>query len=423
MKKFAFFIILLISSALNAQEVLDKVVAVVNNEVIMKSELDFQTAYVAAQRKLNPSSPDLKKQVLNAMVEEKLLYAQALLDSVNVNEDEVSRNIEYRINMFIQQYGSKEKVQEVYGMSIEKIRRELRESVRKELMSQAVRQKKFGMIDASRREVEEFYNTYRDSLGLIPEKYTIAHIFKNPLASDKVKKEARSFALSLLDSLKAGADFAALAKKYSEDPGTAQQGGDLGFSKRGSLVPEYESAAFALKEGELSDVVESSFGFHIIQLLEKRGETAHTRHILIKVKTDQDADLKAIEFLSELRDSVVRKLAKFDELARKYSDDKETRKLGGLLGTFDVGQLDKNLLDEVTKLKEGDISYPKRVELGGDQYGYHIVYLMKKVREHKADLDRDFEEIKQLAIYNKQQKLYVNWMKELKENIFWETRL
>lgn len=423
MKKFLFFVIIFIASSLHAQEVIDKIAAVVNNEVIMKSEVDFRTSQLAAQRNLNPADPALKKQILNAIIEEKLLYAQSLLDSVTVSDDDVNRRVDYQIEQFIQQLGSKEKVEQAYGMTIEKIKRELRENTRKSLMAQTLMQKKFGMVESSRREVVEFYKTYKDSLGLIPEKYTISHIFVNPKASEKVKQKARDFAQSLIDSIKSGKDFAELAKKYSEDPGTASQGGDLGFSKRGRLVPEFEASAFALEPGQVSGVVETVFGFHIIQTLEKRGDAVHARHILIKVKNDEDADLKTIEFLSDLRDSVIRGLGKFEEYAKKYSDDKETQKFGGLIGTYDVGQLDKNMLAEVEKLKSGEISYPKRIELNNGIYGYHIIYLIKKTSQHKADLEADYADIKQLADYQKQDKLRQQWINELKEKIYWEIRL
>lgn len=423
MKKLLVLCFLFAGTAAFAQEVLDKIVAVVNNEIIMKSELDFQTAIFAAQRQLNPDSPALRQQVLNSMIEEKLLYAQAQLDSVTVTDEEVNRRIDYQMDMFMQQYGSKEKIEEVYGMSTEKIRRELRDDVRKNLMAQSLQQKKFGFVEATRREVEDFYNTYRDSLGLIPEKYTISHIYLNPKTSEKVKTTSRQLAQAILDSLKAGADFAAMAARYSEDPGSKDKGGDLGFTKRGRLVPEYEAAAFALEDGQYATVTESQFGFHVIQLLEKRGETVHTRHILIKIKSDEDADLKAISFLNDLRDSLRSSSKSFEDFARKYSEDKQNAKIGGLLGTFDMSQIDKSLLEVVGRMKQGEVSFPKRVEMGQGIYGYHIVKLIKKIPEHKADLDTDYSELKQLTEYNKQQKMYAEWMKELKNKIFWEIRL
>jgi peptidyl-prolyl cis-trans isomerase SurA len=377
----------------------------------------------AAQKKLNPDDPGLKTQMLNSMIDEKLLLAQAKLDSVVVSDDEVKRRLDYQIDLFVQQYGSREKVEQMYGMSIEKIKRELSEDVRKNLMAQTLQQKKFGQVDVTRHEVEDFFQTYKDSLGLIPEKYTMAHIFMNPKASEKVKSKARMFAQSILDSIKLGADFAAMAKKYSEDPGTAANGGDLGFTKRGRLVPEYESAAFALQPGELSGVVESPFGFHIIQLIDKKGETVHTRHILIKIKNDEDTDLKTIEALSDLRDSILSNKGTFESYAKRFSNDKANAKLGGLLGTFETNQIDSKMLEVVRKMKTGDISYPSRIELGQGIYGYHIIKLIEKKPEHKPNIEKDFEEIKQLAIYKKQEKLYSAWIQELKEKIYWEIKI
>ncbi len=422
MKKLLFVLVLFASSVF-AQEVLDKVVAVVDNEIITQSELNFKTAIVAAQQKKNPNDPQFKRQILNSIIDEKLMLAQAKLDSVTVSDDEVNRRLDYQIDMFIQQYGSREKVEQVYGMSIEKIRRELRDEVRNNLMAQSIQQKKFGFIEVGRREVEEFFEIYKDSLGMVPEKYSISHIFVNPKASDVEKKKARDFAQNLLDSIKNGADFGELAKKYSEDPGTAQNGGELGVVKRGRLVPQYEAAAFAMREGQVSELVESMFGFHIIQLLEKKGESINTRHILIKIKSDEDADLRTIEFLSDLRDSIRQNKGSFADFATKYSDDKQTSKFGGKLGTFEKSQLDKNLFDTVTKLREGEISYPKRIELGQGIYGYHIIRLNQKVAEHEASLEKDYEEIKQLAEYHKQEKLYAQWMEELKDKIYWEIKI
>jgi len=421
MKKIA--LIILIITGLNAQEVLERIVAVVDNEVILKSELDYQVTVAAARGGLKADDPEFKKKILNQLIEEKLLYAQAELDSITVSNEEVEAQLENQLGFFIQQFGSRERLEQVYGMSIDKIRRELRDGVRKNLMAQMVQNKKFGNVDATRREVEEFFNTYQDSLGLVPEKFKISHIFINPKATEKLKNEARNLAQSLLDSLKAGADFSKLAKQYSDDPGSAAQGGNLGYVKRGVFFPEFEAAAFALKKGELSGVVESPVGFHVIQLLDRRGESINTRHILIKVKPDDEADLKAIEFLTEIRDSILKGEKSFSYFAKKYSDDKETAPFGGELGLFEKGQLDKPLLDQVYKLNEGEVGFPKRLELDPVTYGYHIVKLEKRIPEHKANLEMDYEEIKRLTIMQKRSKLYEKWIDEIKNDIYWEIRI
>jgi peptidyl-prolyl cis-trans isomerase SurA len=423
MTKHIIILTFLFIPSLFSQKVIDKVVAVVDNEIILQSELDFQTTVYASQRGIDPNSAELKKQILNSMIDEKLVYAQSEIDSIIITEDEVKQRIEYQLQVLQQQYGSLANIEQLYGMSIEKIKRELRDDVRKNLMVQRLREKNFSPIEATRREVEEFYEMYKDSLGMIPEKVKIYHIFRNPKATETLKQKYNEFAQAILDSVKAGASFEEMAKKYSEDPGSAVQGGDLGFVKRGVFYPEFESAAFSLNEGEISKVVESPVGFHIIQLLERRGESIHTRHILIKVKVDSDADLKTIEFLSNVRDTVIKDLKSFEKFARRYSEDKETSSFGGELGTFYINQLDKQLLDVVSKLKEGEVSFPRRIEYGQGVYGYHIVYLQSKVPQHPANLKDDYNELKRLADEHKRQKEYEQWLKELKENIFWEVRI
>ena len=423
MKLNILFLFIFCSAIINAQEVLDKIVAVVDNEIILKSELDFQVNAMAAQRNIDPSTPNLRQSVLDAMIDEKLVLAQAALDSITVSDEEVNQRIDYQINLFIQQYGSKERVEQIYGMSLEKIKRELRDDVRKNLMIQRMKDKKFASVEASRLDVEKFFDTYRDSIGIIPEKVTIAHIYRNPKASSEARQKALDFAKSLLDSLKAGADFADLAKKYSEDPASAQHGGDLGYVKRGVFYPEFESAAFSLDVGQISDVVETPVGFHIIQLLDKRGESIHTRHILIKIKTDEKADLRTIDFLTAVRDSIIKGYGTFADYAKKYSEDKQTSVFGGELGTFYMSQLDKSLVDPVSKLKEGEISFPRRIDYGKDNYGYHIIYLEKRIQEHPASLATDYPEIKKLADQYKKQEKYEAWIKELKKKIYWDVRL
>ncbi len=416
-------LLLLFSNLSVAQDVLDEIVAVVDNEIIMRSELDLRVAIESAQKNLDADDPNLRKNILESMVTEKLLYAQAELDSIVVGDEEIDQQLDYQMNYFIQQYGSRERVEETYGMSIERIKREFRDDTRKNLMAQRVQQQKFGSVEVTLREVELFYNTYKDSLGLIPEKFTLSHIFINPKQTEKVKNKAREFAQSLLDSIRNGADFAELAKENSDDPGSAAKGGDLGTVKRGVFYPEFESAAFALNPGGISEVTESPVGFHIIELISRKGDAIHTRHILIKIENDDDADISAIEMLTEIRDSVIEGFETFKFFARKYSDDKETAKFGGKLGTFELAQLDKKLLDQVYKLKVEEISFPKRLDIDANNYGFHIIRLDKRVPEHIANIDEDYDDIKRLAEYRKREKLFNDWVKELKSEIYWEYRI
>lgn len=423
MRKIILFLFLIALSNITGQEVVDKIVAVVDDEVILKSELDFQVSMFASQRNLDPNNPKIRSQILDKLIQDKLLYAQAVMDTIKVSDDDVKRQLDQVIAYYTQQYGSKERLEKAYGMSTEKIRREMKEDTRKNLMAEMLKNQKFGQIDVSRKEVEDFFETYKDSLGVISEKFKIAHIYINPKSNDKLKQKAKDFAQSLLDSIKNGADFAELAKKNSDDPGSAAEGGDLGFVDRGVFYPEFEAAAFRLKAGELSNVIESPVGFHIIELIERRGESIHTRHILIKPKSDAAADLKAIEKLSEIRDSITKNVNSFEYYAAKYSDDKETAKFGGLLGTFEVGQLEKQLLDQVYKLDVGEIGFPKRLEVPNGEYGFHIIKLLDRIPKHKADIITDYEEIKKITVFKKKEKLFNAWINEIKGNIFWETRI
>ncbi len=424
MKKIILILLLTaITLPLKAQETLDRIVAVVGNEIILKSELDFRTMIVAARQNANPNDKNFRRKILESIIEEKLLYEEAKLDSVTISDDQVNQQLEAQINYYIQQYGSKEKVEQIYGMSIERLKRELKDDTRKNLMAQMMQQKKFGNIDISRKEVEEFFTKYKDSLGIVPEKFELAHIFINPQKGARVRQKALKKAEALLDSLKHGADFAELARRYSDDPGSAAHGGELGYVKRGVFYPEFEAAAFKLKKGEISNIVETPVGFHIIQLIDRRGDEIDTRHILIKIKSDEKADIEAINQLNAIKDSILQGKNTFAYYAKKYSDDKQTAPLGGKLGTFDVGQLEKSLLKQISKLKVGGITFPIRLDISRNTYGYHIVKLIKKIPEHRPNLKTDYDEIKNLALYEKKQRLYKNWISELKKKIYWEVRL
>ncbi len=423
MKRFIVLMLFVLTFNVSAQEVLDKIVAVVDKEIILDSELNFQVASVAAQQHLNANDKKLKMNVLNKMIEDKLVYAEAQLDSIQITDAEIDAQLQNQINYFIQQYGSKEKLEKTYGMSVARIKRKLRDDTQKSLMSQRLRQEKFGRVEVTKREVDNFFSTFKDSLGEIPEKFDISHIFINPKSGEKVKKKAREFAQSLLDSIKNGADFDSLAKKYSDDPGSKAQGGDLGWVKRGVFYPEFEAAAFKLQKGELSKVVESPVGFHIIQMIDRRGESIHARHILVTAKEDDNADLQAIEFLSSIRDSITKGKNSFEYYAKKYSNDKETAKFGGELGVFEKRQLDDEMSKLLKKMKPTDISFPSRLDISRGVYGYHIVRLNKKILAHMPDLSLDYNDVKKIAEYRKREKLFNEWIAKIKKQIYWKTYL
>jgi peptidyl-prolyl cis-trans isomerase SurA len=421
-KIYCLFLILTLNYKIFSQEVLDKIIAVVDNEIITLSELNFQTTLLAFQRQI-PVTPALQKKVLDILIQEKLLIAQAIVDSINVSDDEVNKQLEYQIQYFIRQYGSKEAVEKAYGMSLERIKRELKEEVRKNLLAQKAQEKNFASIEISRREVEEFYEVYKDSVGFLPPKYTLSRILVNPKKSERIKNKYREFAEKILDSLKNGADFEEMAKKYSEDPGTAKEGGNLGWAKKGIFYPEFEAAAFRLNIGEYSGIVETPVGYHIIQLLDKKGESINARHILVRIKVDEETELQAIEFLSDIRDSIIEGANDFEYYAKKYSDDKESAKFGGFIGNLEENQIEEKILENISKLKQGDISYPIRIDLPNGDYAYQIIKIINKLPQRKPTLENDYEEIKNLALIHKKQKAFEKWLTELKSKIYLKINL
>ncbi|MGO9480284.1 MAG: peptidylprolyl isomerase [Candidatus Kryptoniota bacterium] len=398
--------------------VLDEVVAVVGNEIILKSELDYQVQLLAYQNRLDANDASLRSRVLEGLIDDKLILAQAILDSVTVTDDEVNRELDSRIQNLVKQLGSQQKVEEVYGMSLNKIRSEFKDEMRKQLTIQKLKEQKFGDMKVSAVDIRNFYETYKDSIPEIPEQVTLSHIFMIPKPSEKAHAEADSDAKMILDSLKDGADFARLAKEYSQDPGSASSGGDLGWAKRGQFVPEFEHAVYDLKPGEISDIVETQFGLHIIQLLERRGDLVHARHILIKIPHLESDDDSVIVFLDSLRARAM-KGESFPTLAREYSQDQDTRDLGGDLGTVTLDQLKDNpaFLDTVRNMKVGEISEPIKV-IFGKSYGYNIVYLRDRIPAHKVNLDQDYDRLSNMALTMKQNEAYLKWIDQLKKQIY-----
>jgi len=226
---------------------------------------------------------------------------------------------------------------------------------------------------------------------------------------------------AILDSIRSGGDFADFAKRYSTDAGSAASGGDLGWEKRGVFVREFEETVFSMKEGDISDIVKTQFGFHIIQLLGRRGESVHARHILMKIDKGPASDSAAVEFLRSLRQRVLNGES-FAELAGKYSEDEDTKSVGGDLGTLTADQLQPDFSGQIKELKAGDISEPQRTVVGSS-YGFHIIWMRKRTPPHAINLNDDFKRVEQLALYMKRNKLNAEWIDGLKKTIYVDIRL
>lgn len=414
-------LLLIIFAMPGRAQTLDRIVAVVDNEIILESELNAQVQFFVFNNRLEASTPGLREQVLQSMINEKLIVAKAIEDSITVSDDEVQHQLDATIQQRVQQVGSEAKLEELYGMPISRIKREFRDEMRKSLLANRLQQQRMGTTTISRREVEEFFQTYKDSLGTIPEEVDLAHIYIEPKPSEEAKAAARARLQSILDSIKAGADFSELARRHSEDPGSSAQGGDLGFVRRGLFLPEFESVVFSLNEKQLSGIVETKHGMHIVELLERRGESVHARHILLRVQRTKSDEDSTIALLNSLRS---RALAgeDFASLAKTYSEDKETSPVGGSLGTAELGQIEAAFYATVSPLKEGEISEPVRLTVG-NTFGYHIVLMKRRIPEHEPSLARDYARIEAIALNFKRNRGYAEWLEELKAKIYWKSML
>lgn len=418
-KYFLFFLTAIFILPLSAQTLLDRIVAVVDKEIITESELNERLQFVAMQNRLDPATPGLKKQVLNALITEKLTLAQARIDSIEVKDEEVTRTLDMQVQNLIRQLGSEQRLEQLYGKSIARIKREYRDEIRNQILVQRVRQQREGKVTVTRREVEEFFVAYKDSLPPVPEEFTLSHILRVPKPDSAVENKTRSFLQAILDSIRAGGNFADFARRYSIDA-TASSGGDLGWAKRGDYVQEFEEAVFRLKEGEISNVIKTQFGYHIVQLLERRGESVHVRHILMRVEKSPASDSATIAELRALKQRVEAGES-FAELARKHSEDEETKSVGGDLGTFTADQLQPDFLRALQMMKEGEISEPLQTTMG-TSYGYHIVWLRKRTPPHAMTLETDYRRVEQLALYLKKNKMYDEWIEEMKRTIYVDIR-
>ncbi len=410
--------IILFQSISTAQEVVDGIAAIVGENIITISELTQTAQSIAFQSGITPSEqPEqfdkIKKDVLKDLINEKILLVKAIEDTVEASDQNVENELNRRIEQMVQQFGSAQEVENRFGKSISEIKDFYRNDIKNGLTVQMLQQKQFADVTINRREVIDFYNTKKDSFPSMQESVRLRHILMKVKAGERQKKEAMDEFLAFKQELRKGKSFEELAEKYSDDPSTADSGGDLGFIEKGSLYPSFEQAAFDLKVGEISNVVETPLGLHVIKVVGRDGDRLHVKHILISMKVTQEDERRVIQTLQELRQRALGG-EDFAELAREYSEDESTSNDGG-----DLGWVQPQLLQipefktAVEGLEEGDISAPFKTD-----YGYHIIKVEEKEQGRQVSLEQDYERIQAMALQHKKQKMLQDWIKELKENIY-----
>lgn len=402
-------------------ETVEKILAVVGNDIITQSDVLGYLRHINPQdSSFNLNDPKVQQKVLDMMINEKLVIAKAIEDSVTVTEEEVDQRMDYQLQRFVMKYGSEKRVEDIFGISIQQIKTQFRDDIRKQILSERIVQKQFGEITISRAEVSDFFNNYKDSLQMLPIQIELFHIVKNVESDRKSKEDIFKLAKAIRDSINAGGDFADFAKRYSGDPGTANIGGELGWAMKGKFIKEYEQAAFAQQKGAISLPVESPVGVHIIQTLDKNKDSVKTRHILLRTGANQSDIEFTKTFLADIK-AKVDSGASFEEIAKKVSDEKETRGFGGSLGYLFVNQIPPAIKDVVDKLKDRQVSDPI-VFTTEPKKSYHIIYRKSTKAEHMPNLNDDFVQIESFAKEYKRNTLYNEWVEKLRKEMYWEIK-
>ncbi len=401
---------------------IDQVVAVVGDYTILQSDIESQYLQMKAQR---IQEPDLRCYIFRSFLEQKLMLDQARIDSLEVSESTVNTQLDERMQYFINQIGSQEELEKYFGKSILQIKEDFRGSMREQLITQQMEQKITGEIKVTPSEVRKFYNSMNpDSIPTIDAQVEIQLISAYPPLSEDAIFEVKEKLLDLRKRIMDGESFETLAVLYSEGP-SASNGGDIGYMGKGELDPAYAKAAFSLKKGGISKIIESEFGYHIIQLVDRKDDRVDTRHILMKPRISPDARQKAIARLDSIIGAVRKDSISFSNAARYYSQDKNTALNNGLVvnpqsgsSQFELKQLDTKDYLVVRDLKVGEISDPYESTDENGKTVYKVIRLKSRTNPHKANLEQDYILLQMMALGHKKQQIVDKWIKDKQEDTY-----
>jgi len=407
-------------------KVIDQVIAIVGSKAILLSDIEIEYLQYISQGMIPKES--FKCDLLEELMYQKLLLNQALIDSVTVGDAQVESEMNRRIRYFINQIGSQEKLEAYFNKTILEIKSDMRQSIRDMLITQTMQSKINEKITVTPTEVHNFFLSLpNDSIPLIESELEIGKITRIIPISEVEKNLVKDKLNTIRERIIKGEDFATLAKLYSEDPGSYKNGGELGFYGRGELYPEFEAVAYGLKDKEISPVIETKAGFHILQLIERRGEQINVRHILLQPKVSTDAMYKAKLSLDSVADMINKGLITFEKAALKYSDDPSKNNSGIIVNPqtgsskFKVNELkdiSESIFFIIDPLKVGEMSKSVLLKNDDDKQEYCLLYVKSRSAPHKANMKDDYSYIQNLALAKKQNEAFMKWIKEKKENTY-----
>lgn len=410
------------------QQLLDGIVVKVDNQIVLQSDVENVYLQEVARAEGKPLPPGLKCKILQSLVLNKLMLARAEVDSVTVTDQRVNSEVDRRMAYFAQQIGSEKRLEEQYGKSIKALKDDLRPQVKDQLTQQEMQQTITSKVAVTPREVAQYFSKVpKDSLPYFSTEVEVGEIIILAQVNDKAKQAALAKLNDLRAQIKGGADFATLAKEFSQDPGSAKEGGYLGFFKRGELVPEYEAASMKLEPGQLSPVVQSQFGFHLIQFIERKGNTFSTRHILLKPEAGAADASAAAQTLTKLRRQILSDSITFAKAAKENSTDKITGGNGGLLqnrqdgGTrLPLDKLDPAIFFTIDTMKVGSITPPLPYRTDDGKDAMRILWLKSNTAPHQANLQEDYQKIAAAALNEKRNKALDEWFLQNRGTVYLE---
>lgn len=427
-RKLLLLISLIVPAAVMAQQQVDGIIAILDNNIILRSELENQLIYLKSNGEKDDGT--LRCRTFEELLSNKLLLSKAQLDSLKVSDDQIESELSRRIENFVQYFGSVAKLEENYRKSLVELKMELRPEIRDLLLVEQQKAKITEDVTVTPKEVKAYFNSIpKDSIPYLPAEVTLNHIVIIPPISEKNKKEAREKLADvrhqiLFEKMK----FAEMAKYYSQD-GSAQQGGYLGEFTRGRMVPEFEEVVFNLKEGEVSEVFETEFGFHIVQLHKRVGETVSASHILVRPRREKADEEPAINRLKEIKAMILTDTISFEKAASRYSEDRESKDCGGCILNPATGEnkipldaLDAEMFFKVDKLKAGEISEPMELIMRDGSKAFHIVKLKARYLPHSANLKDDYQKLHKAALQEKKDEAVEQWFDTARRQVFIEVK-
>lgn len=401
------------------ETVVDGVAAIVGKNIIKYS--DIERAY--AQVRLRQGATDAYNNrcaILENLILSNLLVHKGEVDSVEVSDEEVDQYVQYYLKNDMRNYGTRENLRDQTGFTYDELKEQYKQMLHNSLLSQRVQYQLTEGVTVTPREVTDFFNSLpADSLPEMPERYELSEIVIEPQISEAERDRVRTQLAELRERVIKGEKFAMLATLYSQDPASAKKGGELGFFSRGDMVGEFESAAFALKPGEVSPIVETQYGFHIIQLIERRGNNINARHILITPQVSSEDLLRARMKLDSLADEIRAGKVTFEDAARNYSTASSAKQGGTAVNPADgTPRFDKKAVDEhyynvgISGMEEGQISPATVMKSDAGRDAYRIVRLNRKLPAHRANLTDDYDNIYNATLADAKQKKLLQWARK-----------